>query len=140
MRVIERKLRTAWLSDNNDGIAISNSSVRTRCAGPRTSPYRSLCLFGNEIARRYFDTGNVYFTLAGWNSVTTRSRLNHILDLRLFCKDFTPYIAPRRECIADAWYLISKVHVDGVCQVILPADSERALWEAKAQEKMEVQP
>jgi len=55
----------------------------------------TIYLHGNRIAWRTAD-GSIYATLAGWNSVTTRERLNGLCELiglgRPFhCKRFEPF-------------------------------------------------
>lgn len=47
--------------------------------------------FNNTIAKRNVKTGEVFVTLAGWNSVTTKSRLN-ALRAGISTKQFKPYI------------------------------------------------
>lgn len=53
-------------------------------------------LHGNKIAQ--FSYGLWSFTLAGWNTPTTRSRLHALMGAfdpakrHVFCRDFTPYL------------------------------------------------
>ena len=52
---------------------------------------------GNVIAVRNPTTGFIDVTLAGWNTVTTRARINALSDLlgtstRVFQRNFNPYI------------------------------------------------
>ena len=44
-------------------------------------------LFGNEIIRRD-NVGTVWATLAGWNTPTTRERVNGITGLRIYQQNF----------------------------------------------------
>ena len=46
---------------------------------------QSLFLFGNEIARKN-QFGHIYVTTAGWNTATTRSRLNMIPGVWVSCR------------------------------------------------------
>ena len=70
----------------------SNTAVCVQGAGV------GLSLHGNEIANKNGD-GDVSITLASWNTVTTRARLNAILyktselHLSVVQRDFVPYIA-----------------------------------------------
>jgi hypothetical protein len=47
----------------------------------------SVWLFGNKIVRRD-NTGTVWATLAGWNTPTTRERVNNITGLRIYQQNF----------------------------------------------------
>ena len=47
-------------------------------------------LHGNKIVERRED--GVYATLAGWNTPTTRERVNGITGARFHQKDFTPHL------------------------------------------------
>jgi hypothetical protein len=56
---------------------------------------RTVWLHGHAIIRR--DGSGIEFTLAGWNTVTTRERLNGFFALigspyRVFQKDFVPHL------------------------------------------------
>ena len=70
----------------------NNTQVSVQGAGV------GLSLHGNDIAGKHGD-GDVSITLAGWNTVTTRDRLNAILyktselHLSVVQRDFVPYIA-----------------------------------------------
>ena len=68
MRKTTQRIKDAF--DNGQSLTVNN----TRTDG--TSVY----LFGNEIVRRDAN-GKVYATLAGWNTVTTRERVNGITGL-----------------------------------------------------------
>ena len=94
MRKIEQRLAYAW----NNGIAthISNSAVLVDGRGVY------LTLFGNVIAYRN-NNQEVFFTLAGWNSTTTRSRLKNVLGLRVFQKAYAPFFESQ-EIEAGKWY------------------------------------
>lgn len=51
---------------------------RNTCVLPKEG-YRSVWLYGNLIAEVY-DNGVVRATLAGWNTPTTRSRINAVMQ------------------------------------------------------------
>ena len=53
-----------------------NTQVRTSTIGDK--PMTELILHGHVIARRR--NGQLFVTLAGWPTVTTKSRLNALLD------------------------------------------------------------
>lgn len=67
----------------------------------------TLCLHGNAIAS--FDQNGkhptipTYVSLAGWNTATTRSRLNALDGVEIRTKNFTPYLNGR-EIEADGWW------------------------------------
>jgi hypothetical protein len=44
-------------------------------------------LFGNKIIWRDNETGIIRFTFCGWNSSTTKERINGILGLGFYCKN-----------------------------------------------------
>ena len=47
-------------------------------------------LWDNLIA--YIEDGETYVTLAGYNTVTTRERLNGLTGVSICSKNFTPYL------------------------------------------------
>ena len=51
----------------------------------------SVFLHGNEIIKRD-ESGLVMATLAGWNTPTTRERINGITGLGIYQKNFTPML------------------------------------------------
>ena len=60
-----------------------------------------LYLFNNLIAKR---NGNkIEITMAGYNTNTTRERLNGIPNVSLTQKNFTPYLNGK-EIDVNAWY------------------------------------
>lgn len=81
MKEIEKKMVAAVRNGKN--FKGNNTEVE---AQPNGSTY--VYLFGNCIYKR--ENGKSYFTLCGWNSVTTRSRLN-ALGVNVTSKNFTPY-------------------------------------------------
>lgn len=62
MRKIEKVLTPKFF--NGENATISNTTVRNK----------EMYLFGNKIA--WVEGNKLFFTLCGWNTVTTRSRLN----------------------------------------------------------------
>ena len=91
MRVIERKMIAAI----RDGRSMRDGNTVVE-ANSNGASWRVL-LHGNLIAAGGTDTFS--FTLAGWNTPTTRSRVNALLraftpSAAVYCKDFTPYFTP----------------------------------------------
>lgn len=84
MKVIERKLRDAFIS--NEPLKISNSQVRV------SLQYTELYLFGNCIARKDRLNLSIEYTLANWNTVTTRARLKNVLGISIYNKGCIPYV------------------------------------------------
>ena len=62
-----------------------------------------LFLFGNQIAIRRIGEKDVHFTLAGWNSTTTRSRLSNVAGVPVSSRKFTPVIG-RTVFDVSTWY------------------------------------
>lgn len=62
MRKIEKVLAPKFF--NGESATISNTTIRNK----------EMYLFGNKIA--WVEGNKLFFTLCGWNTVTTRSRLN----------------------------------------------------------------
>jgi len=98
MRKIEQILSNAW--NNNKGIIISNSAVINN------GDELQLVLFHNVIAKKDLSTGKVEYTLAGWNSPTTRSRLKNVIGAYIYSKAFTPYIG-KTALSVNAWYQLN---------------------------------
>lgn len=84
MRKIEQQLKAAWQA--GQPLYISNSSVV-----PDDDGGVSLSLHGNRIAHKDSD-GVVRFTLAGWNTLTTRSRLNNVIGVNVHNLYGSPYL------------------------------------------------
>jgi hypothetical protein len=68
---------------------------RSRSIKSTSTDGQRLMLHGNVIA--YFHSGGIEFTLAGWNTVTTRERLNALFDrlgltLRVHQHKHQPYV------------------------------------------------
>ena len=90
MKVIERKMVEAW--DHDRSMKCDNTRVTSGFSGkPGTETWiygTSVELFGNEIARK--SNNKVRFTLAGWNTTTTRSRLR-ALGIYIHTRKGIPY-------------------------------------------------
>jgi hypothetical protein len=94
MREIEKKLARAW--KNGTKFHLSNSDIAIL---PLQNDNRSivrLSLFGNTIAMRTQDSEYLYFTMAGWISPTTTSRLNNVVlrdfNMGIYIKQGIPYL------------------------------------------------
>ena len=81
-RQITKDVARAFLNDQT--FCKSNSMVT------RQDGVTSLLLFGNRIA--YKKDGKLFVSMCGYNTVTTRERLNGIPCLSVTSKNFTPYI------------------------------------------------
>lgn len=57
--------------------AFRNSNTQVRCSDGEVVMY----LHGNRIAYRKVDSSVLHVTCAGWNTVTTRERLNGLLSI-----------------------------------------------------------
>ena len=80
MRTIEKKMIAAVngrhsMKQNNTTVTVNNGVVLVR-------------LHGNLIYK--VENGRAFFTLAGWNTTTTRSRLN-ALGVGVSQKNYLPY-------------------------------------------------
>jgi len=89
MRKITQKTAEAFL--NRRPIKLGNTSVKVGHLAyqDKTSPVNesTLYLHGNEIANFNFIGRGLWFTLAGWNTPTTRERLNGLFQtFNLTCK------------------------------------------------------
>ena len=82
MRMITREACHAF--ENGENFYKSNTQVKADCTGVR------MYLFGNLIAERVGE--RVRITLAGWNSATTRERLNGLRGVNISQKNFIPYL------------------------------------------------
>lgn len=97
MRQVTRHIVNSFLNGQRD--QISNSMTDGK----------SLYLWGNEIARFNAD-GKLEISLCGYNTVTTRERLNGVLtlggyNLRVSSKNFTPTINGV-EISSDRYYVV----------------------------------
>jgi hypothetical protein len=60
-------------------------------------------LHGNLIAEKRKD--GIYISLAGWNTVTTRERLNGLPNVRINQKNYVPYLNGKA-INSSEWYKI----------------------------------
>jgi len=67
-----------------------NQGVSKKVGNTRTDG-KSVFLHGNEIIKRDA-SGLVMATLAGWNTPTTRERINGITGLGIYQKNFVPML------------------------------------------------
>lgn len=102
MKAIERQLAEKWR--NSCACSIDNTVIL------HDPVYNALilALFGNVIARKDLNTGRVSFTLAGWNTITTRSRLKNVIGAPVSQVNRAPVVwlssGDKREISARAWY------------------------------------
>lgn len=82
MRQITKEAVRAF--NNNENFSLSNTTVKADCT--RTRMY----LFGNLIAVK--ENGKLRVTLAGWNSNTTRERLNGLNGVSVTSKQGQAFI------------------------------------------------
>ena len=100
MRKIEKQMNAAV----NNRTSWSNSNTRVDRMGNRSEVY----LHNNHIATVY-DNGDLQLSSAGWETVTTKSRLNALLEnffgytLRIFQHDFTWYVGDRNTPFFDGF-------------------------------------
>ena len=64
---------------NMDKFSKSNTQVKDN----------ALYLFNNKIA--WHDNGRIYISMCGWNSCTTRERLNGLRGVSICSRNYTPY-------------------------------------------------
>lgn len=102
MRQITRDAVQAFR--NNEDFNRSNTSVQPRSYTGAAAMF----LHGNCIARRQID-GTVEVSSAGWQSNTTKERLNGLLDslgcLGIYQKDFQWYWSDGTE-FSDGWQAV----------------------------------
>ena len=93
MRKIEKNLYNAfWSDDSSCTISIYNSIIKYDGHNNK----KDLYLHGNLIASRRLGSGEVWFTLAGWNSKTTRSRLHSVCKVPVFKRNHVPKVRCER--------------------------------------------
>ncbi len=78
MKSVEKRIKAAFEAGRN--LTVGN----TRTDG------KAVYLFGNLIILKT-EAGEVLFTLAGWNTVTTRSRVNAIVGAGVYVKRGEPH-------------------------------------------------
>ena len=102
MRKIEQQMNSAI----NAKITWSKGNTRVDRMGNRSEVY----LHNNHIAT-CFDNGDLQLSSAGWETVTTKSRLNAILEnffgytLRIFQHNFDWYIGDRNNPFFDGYVI-----------------------------------
>ena len=79
MRKVTAKIRAAFIRGHS--LSVGNT----------TTNGESVFLHGNEILYKSKDGAKVYGSMAGWNTPTTRERLNGITQDRWTQKDFEPF-------------------------------------------------
>ena len=82
MRKVEQDMVTAVLTYRN--VNLSNTCVEVKDGTVHVS------LHGNTIYQKDINTGSAQFTLAGWDTNTTRSRLR-ALGVGVYHKDGLPH-------------------------------------------------
>jgi hypothetical protein len=90
-------------------IATAFAQGRNKSLGNTAARDNAFYLHGNKIAEKR--EGGIYMSLAGWNTVTTRERLNGLayvlgLDASFTQKAFEPYLNGKR-IEACAWHKVS---------------------------------
>jgi hypothetical protein len=80
MRKITREAVDAFMNDR--GYTSGNTSVKV----DQTTNKTVLSLHSNDIARKLRKNSTIEITLAGWNTNTTRERLNGIPGVRVTTK------------------------------------------------------
>ena len=80
--------------DNGYNMSLSNTNVSKG----------SLYLHGHEIAR-HNESGQTEINLCGWNTPTTRERLNGLSGVSVCQKDFTPYLNGKA-IDSNSWYTV----------------------------------
>lgn len=85
---------------NDESFRMSNTEVRTDFVSTR------LYLFGNCIAKKDKESGRIEVSLAGWNTVTTRERLNGIPGVSVTQKNYIPYLNGK-EINSNEWYEVA---------------------------------
>jgi len=92
MRKVTQDIRNAFMAG------------QSRTIGNTHTDGQAVWLHGNKIVERRTD--GIYFTLAGWNTPTTRERVNGIAGASVYQKNFEPMIG---DSIIDpnCWFHIS---------------------------------
>ena len=93
MRKVSRQIKEAF------------EAGKSRTIGNTSTNGESVFLHGNQIVKR--EAGKVYWTLAGWNTATTRERVNSIVNAGVYQKDFEPYVDGKEVC-PHTWYAITE--------------------------------
>lgn len=93
MRKVTQQIKKAF----EQGISLKVGNTKT--------DGNSVWLHGNRIVMRQED-GRVWATLAGWNTPTTRERVNGITGIGFYQKDFEPMLNGE-EIDPSAWFVVS---------------------------------
>jgi hypothetical protein len=104
MREVTKKIKQAF----KQGTSLKIGNTRTDGT--------SVFLHGNEIIRRDV-SGLIFATLAGWNTTTTRERVNGITDMSFHQVNFEPCLESQPISSTD-WFV--KCH-DGTKQALQPS-------------------
>jgi len=75
-------------------IAAAFHAGRSLSVGNTRTDGESVWLHGNKIIRTTED-GSIEWTLAGWNTVTTRERINGIVDAGVYNKQWVAHVGTR---------------------------------------------
>jgi len=103
MRKIEQQMNNAV----NNRVSWHNNNTRVDRMGNRSEVY----LHNNLIAVVH-DNGDLQLSSAGWETVTTKSRLNALLEnffgygLRIFQHDWNWYIGDRNTPFFDGYTIV----------------------------------
>ena len=98
MRKVTEQIIRAFESGKN--LRVSNSEVKADATGVY------MYLFGNLIAKK--ENNKLFITMAGYNTVTTRERLNGIKGVSLCQRNYTPYLNGK-EIDSCEWYEVGQV-------------------------------
>jgi hypothetical protein len=99
MRKVEKEIREAVQAGHN----FKGGNTVVTCTTTDSVVTVSMTLHGNEIYRKV--GAAEYFTLAGWNTFTTRGRLR-AMGIPVRCFNFSPMFGSV-EIDLRAWYLLS---------------------------------
>ena len=94
---MSRKITAEIVRAFENGETLSKSNTRT--------DGQAIYLHGNKIAER--EDGELFISLAGWNTNTTRERLNGLRDVRLTTKQGQAYLNGK-PITDDGWYKIDR--------------------------------
>jgi len=91
MRKVTKQIREAFMNGN------------TQTVGNTHTDGNSVWLFGNKIITK--QDGKIIWTMAGYPTKTTQERLNGILGLRIYQKNFTMMLDDKN--VDDSlWYYL----------------------------------
>ncbi len=84
-------------------IAVAFAAGKVLRVGNTSTDGHGVYLHENKIIERMED--GIWFTLAGWNTPTTRERIRSIAGGGVYCKDFTPYFNDKPISCRE-WYKV----------------------------------